>query len=50
MPVIAQTAYAMESDRNKALEHGLDDYVSKPIDREQLGDILHRFLNIPRQA
>ncbi len=50
MPVIAQTAYAMESDRNKALEHGLDDYVSKPIDREQLGDILYRFLNISRQA
>jgi CheY-like chemotaxis protein len=45
LPVIAQTAYAMSGDRAKALRFGFDDYVSKPVARETLAEILSRFLN-----
>jgi PAS domain S-box-containing protein len=36
MPVIAQTAFASNSDRKKALEAGCDEYISKPISRSEL--------------
>jgi signal transduction histidine kinase len=40
LPVIAQTAYAMSSDRQKAEEAGCDGYVSKPIKKEQLLNLI----------
>ncbi len=45
LPVIAQTANAMAGDRKKALEAGCDEYIAKPIDREEMGEKLARFLN-----
>ena len=36
MPVIAQTAYAMESDRKRAFKEGFNDYLPKPIRRKEL--------------
>ncbi len=36
VPIIAQTAYAMDGDENKAKEEGCDDYISKPIKKDIL--------------
>jgi len=42
IPVVALTANAIEGDREKYLEAGLDDYISKPITGERLEEILMR--------
>jgi CheY-like chemotaxis protein len=44
IPVIAQTAFAMSDDREKMKLAGFDDYVSKPIDINNLLAIVHRWL------
>jgi CheY-like chemotaxis protein len=43
LPIIAQTAYAMESDKKKAIDEGCDDYISKPIKRQDLIDIIGKY-------
>jgi two-component system sensor histidine kinase/response regulator len=45
LPIIAMTANAMESDRQKALEAGMNDYVSKPVDMEKLASVLLSWVN-----
>ncbi len=40
--IIAQTAYALAGDRENAIEAGCNDYITKPINKEHLIDILGR--------
>jgi len=44
LPIVAMTANAMEQDRQKCLEAGMDDVVIKPIDPDRLWDSLLRWL------
>jgi CheY-like chemotaxis protein len=43
IPIIAQTAYAMAGDREKALESGCDAYIAKPIKQEELLDLVMKY-------
>jgi PAS domain S-box-containing protein len=44
IPIIAMTANAMQGDRERCLQAGMNDYVSKPINPQALGEALERWL------
>ncbi|MEQ8818720.1 MAG: PAS domain S-box protein [Sumerlaeia bacterium] len=50
VPVVAMTAYAMQGDRERCLEAGMDDYLTKPIQPEMLKASLERFLSPAEQG
>ncbi|HRW62891.1 MAG TPA: response regulator [Bacteroidales bacterium] len=43
LPIIAQTAYAMEEDEEASMKAGCDDYISKPIRPEVLLTVMSKF-------
>jgi signal transduction histidine kinase/CheY-like chemotaxis protein len=45
--IIAMTAYALSGDRQRCLEAGMDDYLSKPIDLAAIREVLSRNLGAP---
>ncbi len=42
LPVVAQTAYALQGDREKAIKAGCDEYIAKPIRISHLLEIFDR--------
>jgi len=44
LPIIAMTAHAMPTERQRCLESGMDDHLAKPIDPQQLLGILNRWI------
>ncbi|MBK1643694.1 hypothetical protein CKO25_03260 [Thiocapsa imhoffii] len=50
IPVIAMTAHALEGDRARCLEAGMNDYVTKPVDPGILADTIERWLPAHRPS
>jgi two-component system sensor histidine kinase/response regulator len=48
IPIIAMTAGAMSEDRDRCLEAGMDDYVSKPVNVTALQETLTRWIPAER--
>jgi signal transduction histidine kinase/CheY-like chemotaxis protein len=47
VPIIAMTAHAMRGEREKCLESGMNEYLSKPIDAEELFRMIGKFMDAP---
>jgi CheY-like chemotaxis protein len=46
LPIVAQTAFAMSDDREKALDSGCDDYLAKPIKSKDLLNVVEKYITL----
>jgi signal transduction histidine kinase/CheY-like chemotaxis protein len=46
VPIVAMTAHAMRGEREKCLESGMNEYLSKPIDAEDLFRVIERLVKV----
>ncbi len=44
LPIVAMTANVMSGDRERCLDVGMDDYIGKPVQRDQLASVLKKWL------
>ena len=44
IPIIALTAHAIRETRNRSIEYGMDDYITKPVDHKELLEAIERIL------
>ena len=44
VPILAMTAHALKGDREKCLQVGMDDYITKPIDVKTISQALDQWL------
>ena len=50
VPIVAMTAHALEGDRDRCLEAGMDDYVTKPVRVQKLSAVLEHWLSPSRES
>jgi signal transduction histidine kinase/ligand-binding sensor domain-containing protein/CheY-like chemotaxis protein len=50
LPVVAMTAHAMKGDRESCLDAGMDDYIAKPISREELHQVIERVMKARKES
>jgi PAS domain S-box-containing protein len=46
-PIVAMTAHALTGDREKSIDAGMDDHVTKPVNQDELARVLEKFLAVP---
>jgi len=46
IPIIAMTALAMQGDREKCIQSGMNDFIAKPVKRRELAEMLTRWLDL----
>ena len=44
LPIIAMTAHAMQGDRDRCIEAGMNDYITKPVSPQALAEVLDKWL------